>query len=88
MSDTAQGAKIGSSALLGKPDPRWTYACTHCDWIGNVMTVSWLYGFCDCPRCGESCTEDEPSFEPRAGCLDGDGPGFDPVWPPNSQETR
>jgi len=27
--------------------------------------------YADCPDCGNSCTTDEPSFEPAAGQLDG-----------------
>lgn len=66
------------------PEPRWTFACTRCDWIGRDPRSNWMHGFCDCPACGNSCTTDEPSFEPRAGCLDGSAAGFEPVWPPNA----
>jgi hypothetical protein len=78
----------GTMGVSGRADPvaapRWTFACTRCDWIGSDPATTWLTGYCDCPHCGNSCTEDEPSFEPRAGCLDGSARGFDPVWPPNT----
>lgn len=52
------------------PVPRWTFACTRCEWTGT--TPDWVVpGYADCPDCGNSCTTDEPSFEPEAGQLDG-----------------
>lgn len=51
-------------------DPRWTFACTRCDWTGTEPdTVSFVYA--DCPHCGSSCTTDEPSHEPTPGGQDG-----------------
>lgn len=53
------------------PAPRWTFACTRCKWTGNTPDWSGLGHYADCPDCGNSCTTDEPSFEPAAGLLDG-----------------
>lgn len=64
--------------------PRWTFACTRCNWIGNGPRLVFLTGSADCPECGNSCTTDEPSFEPRAGVQDGTAEGFDPNWPRNA----
>ncbi|HCL4132346.1 TPA: hypothetical protein N2C61_003453 [Pseudomonas aeruginosa] len=54
-----------------QPSPRWTFACTRCEWTGNNPDSSGLGHYADCPDCGNSCTTDEPSFEPAAGQLDG-----------------
>ena len=62
--------------------PRWTFACTRCDWIGNdPWRIGVIGRYADCPECGNSCTTDEPEFEPRPGVQDGTADGFDPVWP-------
>ena len=62
--------------------PRWTFACTRCSWIGNDPSWIGVIGrYADCPECGNSCTTDEPEFEPRPGVQDGTADGFDPVWP-------
>ncbi len=68
--------------MSSHPAPRWTYACTRCAWIGNEPAYYVVINAADCPDCGNSCTTDEPEFEPRPGCLDGSAAGFDPVWPP------
>lgn len=64
--------------------PRWNFACSRCNWIGNKPEETFAVGvgaIADCPVCGHSCTCDEATFEPRAGVLDGSAEGFDPVWP-------
>lgn len=53
------------------PTPRWEFACTRCNWTGNTPDWVGLGRYADCPDCGNSCTTDEPSFEPVAGQLDG-----------------
>jgi uncharacterized paraquat-inducible protein A len=60
-----------SERIAEAPEPKWTFACTRCAWTGT--TPDWVgHGqFADCPDCGNSCTTDEPSFEPAAGQLDG-----------------
>jgi hypothetical protein len=65
--------------------PRWTFACSRCDWIGTDPVIHFFVRNADCPDCGNSCSSDEPEFEPRAGTLDGTAVGFDPV--PRSDNT-
>lgn len=76
LGDLARG--IGHkphAATQEAPAPRWTFACTRCEWTGNSPnSVAFGLGvsnYADCPDCGNSCTTDEPSFEPEAGQLDG-----------------
>jgi hypothetical protein len=60
-------------------DARWVYACQSCEWIGNNPGINFFNGYCDCPECGNSCSSDEPTFEPRAGTGDGSLAGFEPT---------
>ncbi len=63
--------KPNTEQVLG--DPRWTYACTRCEWTGTEPDIV-SFGYADCPQCGNSCTTDEPSHEPTPGQLDGLAP--------------
>lgn len=49
---------------------RWTFACSRCEWTGNDPAPG-LWFSMDCPECGESCSTDEPLFEPAPGLRDG-----------------
>ncbi len=65
----ASESMLARPAVQGVPAPRWTYACSVCDWVGSepVLFGGDIGPFADCPRCGNECTGDEPGFEPVPG---------------------